>query len=473
MHAVRHDADRVPALTAEHPGIRGGRWVFFAVALAALAIRLAPLLRGGTGWAMNPDSARYIELAQGLRAGCGFARWLGHCGPPEVLRTPAYPWFLALMPNPRAAVAVQGLIGAGVCLMAGLVVAAWWGMGAGLAAELLLAFDAPSIVYGAMIMSDIPFQALFTAAIVLQFAAIRRGLLDARAVLTSLAAAALIAVAVLVRPVGFLLPFLAPLPLLLLPWTDWRATLGWSLLALAIPALVTIGWMARNKRRVGVWTLTTDIAVNGYFYKAAGVVWYRGRKSYAEVQQDLARPLGWQGDIVDIPATLESAAQRRALEIYLRDPVAAIIMTVRCTLWLAVVPDRGNLNNLLGTAAGSPTFLPATGNIRARLRELARSPLLAALVALQLLLIALIWAGVARALWRVRGGHDAGRVLVLTLFGVAVVMMALAAGADAFSRYRVPSDPFLAMLAGIGWFGRPPAPSASGSAPDRTTPASA
>jgi hypothetical protein len=73
---------------------------------------------------MNNDSPRYLELAEGMRAGCGFARWIGHCASAEVLRTPGYPFFFALVPNVRTAVAVQGVIGAAVCLMVGLFVAA-------------------------------------------------------------------------------------------------------------------------------------------------------------------------------------------------------------------------------------------------------------------------------------------------------------------------------------------------------------
>lgn len=79
-----------------------------------LLLRLAPLLRHDV--VVNPDSGRYIELEQGLRHGCGFARWTnGACGAAvETFRTPGYPLFLAAMPNLRTAVAIQGIAGAGV-----------------------------------------------------------------------------------------------------------------------------------------------------------------------------------------------------------------------------------------------------------------------------------------------------------------------------------------------------------------------
>jgi hypothetical protein len=44
--------------------------------------------------------------------------------------------------------------------------------------------------------------------------------------------------------------------------------------------------------------------------------------------------------------------------------------------------------------------------------------------------------------------------MILLLFGVAIVMLAMPSLAAAFARYRMPAAPFLAMLAGIGYFGR-------------------
>ena len=62
------------------------------VALLALTVRLAPLLRPGTAWMLASDSTSYIALAKGLTKGCGFAVWEhGACRMPEIGRTPGYP----------------------------------------------------------------------------------------------------------------------------------------------------------------------------------------------------------------------------------------------------------------------------------------------------------------------------------------------------------------------------------------------
>lgn len=41
--------------------------------------------------------------------------------------------------------------------------------------------------------------------------------------------------------------------------------------------------------------------------------------------------------------------------------------------------------------------------------------------------------------------------MILIPFTVAMATMILAAGAEAYARFRVPAMPFLTMLAGIGW----------------------
>lgn len=77
--------------------------VLSLVATISVLLRLWPLmLADGTERLMDPntDSGAYVELAHGLRSGCGFARVSnGKCLSPEVNRTPGYPAFLSLMPD--------------------------------------------------------------------------------------------------------------------------------------------------------------------------------------------------------------------------------------------------------------------------------------------------------------------------------------------------------------------------------------
>ena len=434
-------------------------WIFLLIALVALALRLAPLLRRGSDWAMaNVDSARYTELADGIRAGCGFAPLLnGRCGRPEVLRTPGYSLLLAAIPSLRLVVAVQAIIGAALCLAIGCFVHRLWDMHAALIAEAILAIDLPSIVQGSRILSDTLFQGLIASAILLQIAVIARGLWDRRAIAMVSTASGLLAFAILVRPVGILLPIIAPLPLIFLAAFDWRKRATAMLLMFAIPALTTVGWAARNAERTGVWTVTTDAALDLYYFKAGGVVWYRSHQDFSDVMDALARRLGYPNanDYPDTPATLEPRMTSDAIHILLDDPVATILMTTRSFLWLIVVPDRGGLNELLGTQAGATSYLAATSEIGARFKQLFQSPLLTVLVLFQLILTALTWVGAAFAVIRLRGRPPREIAVVLIPFGVALAMILLASGAEAYARYRMPALPLIAIVAGAGWSGAP------------------
>ena len=140
---------------------------------------------------------------------------------------------------------------------------------AGVAAELLIALDIPSVLFGAMIMSDILFQALVTTGVVLVFWVIARRRNDRIATAGVLIGATLCGVAVLVRPLGVVLPVFAVLPVFLLPRITWRRSITIALLAFSIPSLVVFGWMARNARWTGVWILSTDGPIDLYYYKAA------------------------------------------------------------------------------------------------------------------------------------------------------------------------------------------------------------
>ena len=196
------------------------------IGIAALCIRLAPLARGDlkfqTGW----DASDYIPLAQGIQHGCGFARFdNGHCASADVSRPPGYPFFVAMMPGLRTVLVIQALLGAALCIWLGRFVSTRWGSGAGLTAAALLAADIPSIVYGAMIMSEALFQFLLTGAILLQLSAIIADELNARTAAKVFAAAGLLAAAAMIRPTGIFLPLFAPLPFVFIKGATWPRAL--------------------------------------------------------------------------------------------------------------------------------------------------------------------------------------------------------------------------------------------------------
>ncbi len=425
------------------------------IGIAALCIRLAPLARGDlkfqTGW----DASDYIPLAQGIQHGCGFARFdNGHCASADVSRPPGYPFFVAMMPGLRTVLVIQALLGATLCIWLGWFVSTRWGSGAGLTAAALLAADIPSIVYGAMIMSEALFQFLLTGAILLQLSAIIADELNTRTAAKVFAAAGLLAAAAMIRPTGIFLPLFAPLPFVFIKGATWPRALVFGMLAFAISIAPMLAWTARNQRVAGVGTTDTDSAGILYYYDAAGVLSYATHRDFFTVRNELHRHADSRGDNSPSGSAKPGALVRESLEIFLQHPIATVVVMGRGFLLIATVPDRNELNEIIGTHGAGPFGLPPSADILIRVRNTLRSPLLTILVLLQLVVTLFVWTGVGRAILR-DGMHSKGEAPLLWIpLSLALLMLACAAGPDAAGRFRVPAVPFLAMLAGIGWFGR-------------------
>jgi len=282
-----------------------------------------------------------------------------------------------------------------------------------------------------------------------------RGSNDRRAITGIIAEAILFGIAIMVRPIGIILAVFAALPVFLLPRMSWRRTVATALLACAIPSVLTLCWMARNAQRTGVWTFSTVGPLNLYFYRAAGIVWYRGDKSFPVVQEELGRTLGWpMRDFNDAPPSLEPRMNHRALQIISDDPIATIVMTIRCFAWLSIVPERADLNSFLGTNAGATSYLAASGDVGARIHEMLSSPLLTALVVVQGMITIFVWIGVALAVAGLWHKPAVEKRMILVMLILTIVFLGLASGAESVARFRLPVTPLLAVLAASGWFGR-------------------
>lgn len=428
--------------------------VLLSIATLGLLLRLAPLLCEGSNCFIQNDSPQYVELADGLLTGCGFARRVnGTCATPELLRTPGYPIFLAAMPSLRSAVAIQALLGATTCFIVALFVSRQWGLLAGAAAGVFLAVDVNSIVAGALIQTDALYAALFAAAIILELLAMAKGTAHGRMIVLTFLAALILGVSILVRPIAMVLPPLVAAPFVLSRSCPPSRKIALSLLAFSIPVLIASGWAARNRVRAGLWTISTIGTYNLYYYRAAGVLAYANGGDLDQWQKKLTEqvgaPSGPEGKMS--PAMLHEMNQR-GYRIIWRHPTAFARMTVEMLIWLAVVPERANLNLLLRTSGAATRFITPLTDLRERIMDLMRSPTLAVLVGFQFAYIVIMWCGVGLALWKSRSAsrHDSTVIWFLAL--VTLLVLAPAAGTEAGARFRAPAMPFIVILAAAGWF---------------------
>ena len=439
-----------------------GLFVLFLIAAVTCLIRLSPVLRHGVAWAMDQDSVGYIALAKGLRAGCGFAaQWSnGRCGPAELERTPGYPLVLSFLPSMRAAIVVNSVLGAGVCLLIALFVWRHWSLAAAIIAESLLAFDLSTIIVSNQIATEVLFTLLTTTAILLVLTSICRNHFDIRVILGMLGAGLLLALGEFVRPIGQVLIIVGAISALALRDITMGRRAALIVLVLSLPVLSILGWSYRNYKLRGIWTFSSIGAINLYYYRAAALIAHDSGRKFDDVQAELLRSAGrlregadlWSKTYDEDPADL----QIRSRKILFQHPYALALMTLKSFIWICYAPpNRPALGELLAhNPDRAETNAFVSRNIVSDIKSTLSSRWLLemrTLISLQLGLTLFTWTGVGLALRRFRHEPPPQRWVLLILLCAAFVLVAAASGPEGNDRFRVPAMPMLALLAAFGW----------------------
>jgi hypothetical protein len=438
------------------------RWMLpIVISLVTICLRLAPLARSDLSFAYYPDdSFEYIQLAEGMRNGCGFARLIsGSCQRPEILRTPGYPVFLAAVGhNLRSALVVQAVLGGIVGVMVALWLTHEWNLIAGVAAQLFVGLDLPSIVMSNEVMAEGLFQALIVLAVFIPLLASNR---PRWAVALALLGGMVGGLAALTRPIGIVLPLLLPLSYLTdRPIQRPRRLLA-AALAVAMPLIIFAGWAARNYKVAQYAGLSTIGAIDMYYYRAADVVARQEGTILAATRESFGAHLGVSFEHI-FEANVQSPAlvrrmNRLSFGILAAHPVEALLMTIQSVIYVAVTPMRSPVARMMGTAGGTAgdglnAGAPSVSRIRATLRTMLASPLLTTMVLFQVLLGFLLWIGLALALIRCVWAGGDYRQWVLCLCASGLLLIILAAGGEANVRFRSPAIPLLAAAAALGYF---------------------
>jgi 4-amino-4-deoxy-L-arabinose transferase-like glycosyltransferase len=433
------------------------------IAIATLCLRLAPQFQAGTDWAMAlNDSREYIELARGLVSGCGFARDAGDgCGRPELLRTPAYPLFLAAAPSLRSALHVQALLGVAICVLTALLLASRWSAMVAIVGALFVALDASSIVWGATLMSDVLFGFMVFGAVASTIVATehqsRTVALWTLAILSGITTAAAIAT----RPLGQFLLVLIPVPFLLLHERRPLTRVALAITVVGIPLLVIAGWSIRNQRAGGFFGFSTAGVYNLYVLETANVLSYASGEAISQVSAKLEQlgtgmkpaQVRWDQRADSLPRMA-----RRAIQVAIQHPFTFLWMRAYRILYTATAPEYFEMARVAGIHlkpspdGGFQHGRPTLSRITTRLSALIASPMMFVLVGLQLLLVAGLWCGILRA---VRSGPLKSRTaFIWIVFPLSAALPLIIVGSVVASpRMRLPAVPLLAIVSALGWFG--------------------
>lgn len=415
---------------------RATSWM--VVGLVALGCRLLlaiPALGDPRRFFVSPDSFEYDRLALNLVAGHGYSLATSSPFTPDVSRTPTYPLVLAAIyalagHEPRAAVAVNILLGAGACILTALIGRRALGARAGTLAGLFLATDLTSVVYSLTLMTE----PIFTVLILLCTLKIVQIVGNTRSgVGGTLQAAVWCGLAILTRPIGLFLPLvLGPMLGVFRPSAVDRKRLTVVFCFTAIALLFPAAWTVRNYLVAGLAQPTSIIAINAYYHRA--VVLEAREAGHLPTEEGEATD---EGDPVsqrtadDKPADLVNL-ERQAAQIVLTDPLGYARLHLGGTAEM-LRPDRDIFVQIVN------------GALTARDRRRATSALEQTVAKTQLVVLyALSACGVLLGLRR------AGERQMVTLFVVIVLYFLVISGPEAYARFRVPVMPFITLLAAGG-----------------------
>lgn len=412
---------------------------------------LAGLLRGGLllvsmdckyDGSLTPDSRDYLTLSESL-ADWGFVRqWEA-----EIFRTPGYPLFLRAFGAPPR---MTALLVAQILLDVGLVFLAWllarqWCPRLALPAAVLQALSPLAMAYSLRVLSDSLYAFVFTLALLLFVRLWKTG--RQRYLWYS---AGMLAVAMYVRPVAWVMAVLFGAALLFCPGR-WKHAAGF--LAVFVAGLAP--WVVRNAYQAGYAGFSSFAGDAMYFFAAPDVLAHSRdatprdtallRREFREADQR------WRQE-QSSPTPGENARWRlgRAMEVIGEHPGEYAALHLRGTLgfWLPGATDVLEVACVAEGNQGTVDVLHREGLIAAMKHYFASAPAAAALA----VPLVLLWLG--RMVGVILAGVFAlrsKRWVRAWLPAAVVIISAILCGPFGLPRYRLPVVPILSIAACWGW----------------------
>ncbi len=423
----------------------------------ALALRLGTLAVASSCCPerlVQNDTVRYEQSAAALVELGRFSERPEETAPPETIRTPGYPAFLAVFRPFAGSNRLPPLVAQ--CLLSTAVIAVLFRLGrtsghssrALAVTSALVALDPVTTAYSNMILSDVVFGVALLA-FSAWFVTVRQGSLWAHAV-----AGAMLGLLAWIRPIAYFLPLAALL------WILWRnrAALRSALVPMVMLcttwAVVCLGWQTRNLIVADTFDFTSVTGFNLLDYRAARVVSLRDGIGKEQAREQLRAQIAG-ADSMSF-AEWSEAAEQVAVPILKQNPALTLRTMVEGVGRMYLVAGDAVLLQMFGV--GPADGSGALGDLgRLSLQEyrdkwLGKHPgaffvfLLAQVVNVGVLLGGVV--GMWR-LWRAGRWKPVHGLFVILILYFSV----LSAGPEAEPRFRTPVIPLFAFFAGVGIVG--------------------
>ncbi len=397
------------------------------------------------------DARDYYTLAQLMLTEHRFT--LTPDGPPEFFRIPGYPVFvagiLALCNSIITVVVAQIFVVAATAVLIYQLGARFFSRVVGVCAALIFAFDPTVMLHSLTLLSE----SLFVFLLVLSVYLLTAPTEGAPSIRRALLIGALIGALTLTRPVG---QFLLPLMLAYYLWRhrgSGKAGLYGSAAVLMGLLIVAGPWIIRNGHLSGHYAFTSAPTYNMLFYN---VIEYQ--HEVVGVPKDAFREALFTTLGTSDTRLLRSFAYQEREAALIDEYIGAhlpsyvlfhAVKTIPLFIGSSIADTQRELIDMQlidtpQTPAVSLSGLAISGDISAVLKILAAHPFTTSERIFWLLLTGFSALYVILALWR----RDE-RIPEALLFAAIIGILALLVGVIAYTRYRIPAEPFLLLL-GLG-----------------------
>jgi 4-amino-4-deoxy-L-arabinose transferase-like glycosyltransferase len=420
-----HALSAAPPESRSSSGLgRGTNALLVAILGVAGLLRLGVLLvrTSQTARFLTPDGHGYLTLSKDLHA---FTSSSDPNFGLALLRTPVYPLYLTATESITDShilgpMILQVVVGVGVVYLTYRLGFVLFDRPAALCAAAVLAVDPLSIVYSSLVLTETLFTFLLVASVLLLWRPV-----DNRWT-RGLAAGVVLGLATLTRPVSVYLSVALAIGYLVLERRHLKNAAVVALSFLIGFGVLTGAWVIRNDVMGGVATISTAQGYNVLYLGAAGALAESKGVPLVEAQKELTEQVQAELPPHATPGQIDKAEQSLG-ERVIRDHVTGF----------AKETVKGGGRLLLGP--GSDEFGPATGG---HATQLLKAYGILYLVALYVLVVVGLWSA-----WRSRRLRNCVLPLIASVY-----LVLISSGLGAYSRYRVPIMPFLALLAGVGIF---------------------
>ena len=403
------------------------------------------------------DSAGYDRLAKSLLDSGEFSSRQKDGVQPEIIRTPGYPIYLAVVYGLTGtnqqywALAVQVVISALTLLPLFWIGNMIWNPATGLLAAVFYALDYISFLASQMLLTDSLYVFFLVVALCLGVLALK-GSNRLKTVLLAFGLA--LGVATLIRPVSYYLivPVLLGFCWVYTLRSGWRNAVLLTLLIL-LPWLVIVGgWQARNYMVADTAQISAIQGINLMRYRGAHIVGYHHNLDLLDAREEFMRDI--PGHARMTTAEKSRAYTEKTLALIKSDPDLAVQGQIRGTGQLLLVPGEAETMRYLGL--DSPAAGVAGDFLRLQWDEFADKWLTTNTLSFAVFVIALgymvlLYTGSGIAVFNLLRSKSANPAAQVFLLGVALYFILVSGGPEGYPRLRMPIMPVLALFAAAGW----------------------